>query len=98
VSEVVTKYALSGGASIAYHSVGSGPTELFYVPGPASNVELMWEEPVTARYLRRIASFARLVLFDRRGLRFRDRGTHELKGIPDTWQRYAVEPGAELDG
>ncbi len=67
MSEVVTKYARSGGASIAYHSVGNGSTELFYVPGPASNVELMWDEPVTARYLRRIASFARLVLFDRRG-------------------------------
>jgi class 3 adenylate cyclase len=32
------------------------------------------------------------------GLRFHDRGTHELKGIPGTWQLYAVEPGSELNG
>jgi class 3 adenylate cyclase/pimeloyl-ACP methyl ester carboxylesterase len=64
---VITKYARSGDASIAYHVAGGGPVELLYVPGPASNVELMWEESVTARYLERIASFARLVMFDRRG-------------------------------
>jgi class 3 adenylate cyclase len=62
-----TQYARSRGASIAYHVVGDGPVNLVYAPGPASQVELMWEEPVTARYLHRIASFARLVMFDRRG-------------------------------
>jgi class 3 adenylate cyclase/pimeloyl-ACP methyl ester carboxylesterase len=40
---------------------------LVYAPGPASQVELLWQEPVTARYLHRIAAFARLVMFDRRG-------------------------------
>src|SRR3954452_15083236 len=65
--EVTTRYARSGDASIAYHVTGDGPVNVVYAPGPASQVEMMWEEPTTARYLRRIGSFARLVLFDRRG-------------------------------
>jgi class 3 adenylate cyclase len=67
MSEIVTRYARSGDASIAYHVTGDGPLNLVYAPGPASQVELMWEEPTTARHLRRIGSFARLALFDRRG-------------------------------
>ena len=67
VATVRTQYARSGEANIAYHVVGEGPVDLVYAAGPASHVELMWEERVTARYLRRIASFARLVMFDRRG-------------------------------
>jgi class 3 adenylate cyclase/pimeloyl-ACP methyl ester carboxylesterase len=67
VLPVRTRYARSGDASLAFHVVGAGPVDLVYAPCPASQVELMWEEPTTARYLRRITSFARLVMFDRRG-------------------------------
>jgi class 3 adenylate cyclase len=67
MSEIVTRYARSGDASIAYHVTGDGPLNLVYAPGPASQVEMMWDDPITARYLRRIGSFARLALFDRRG-------------------------------
>jgi class 3 adenylate cyclase/pimeloyl-ACP methyl ester carboxylesterase len=67
MDRVQTRYARSGKASIAYHVVGGGSIDLVYAPGPASQVELMWSEPVTARYLSRVASFARLVMFDRRG-------------------------------
>ena len=38
-----------------------------YVPGWVSNIELMWEEPGLARFLERLASFSRLILFDKRG-------------------------------
>jgi class 3 adenylate cyclase len=62
-----TQYAHSGDASIAYQVVGDGPIDLVVVNGPASHVELVWEEPATARAFGRLASFSRLVLFDRRG-------------------------------
>ncbi len=52
---------------MAYQVVGEGPVDLVYVRGPTSHVELPWAEPGTARGLRRLASFTRLVLFDRRG-------------------------------
>jgi pimeloyl-ACP methyl ester carboxylesterase len=62
-----TRYAKSGDVNIAYQVVGEGPFDLVYVPGWISNIELMWEEPAHARLLRRLASFSRLILFDKRG-------------------------------
>jgi pimeloyl-ACP methyl ester carboxylesterase len=62
-----TRYAKSGDVNIAYQVVGDGPFDLVYVPGWISNVELMWEEPNHARLLGRLASFSRLILFDKRG-------------------------------
>jgi pimeloyl-ACP methyl ester carboxylesterase len=62
-----TRYAKSGDVNIAYQVVGDGPLDLVYVPGWISNIELMWEEPSHARLLRRLASFSRLILFDKRG-------------------------------
>ena len=62
-----TRYAKSGDVNIAYQVVGEGPLDLVYVPGWISNVELMWDEPSHARLLGRLASFSRLILFDKRG-------------------------------
>lgn len=62
-----TRYAKSGDVNIAYQVVGEGPLDLVYVPGWVSNVELMWEEPRSVRFLERLASFSRLILFDKRG-------------------------------
>src|SRR5918997_5220290 len=62
-----TRYAKSGDVNIAYQVVGDGPLDLVYVPGWISNIELMWEEPAHARLLGRLASFSRLILFDKRG-------------------------------
>jgi class 3 adenylate cyclase/alpha-beta hydrolase superfamily lysophospholipase len=62
-----THYAHSGEASIAYQTLGDGPCDLVVVTGPASHLEILWEEPGTARTFRRIAEFARLIMFDRRG-------------------------------
>jgi len=62
-----TRYARSGDLSIAYQVAGEGPFDLVYVPGWVSNIELMWEEPSLARFLERLASFSRLILFDKRG-------------------------------
>jgi pimeloyl-ACP methyl ester carboxylesterase len=62
-----TRYARSGDVNIAYQVVGDGPRDLVYVPGWVSDVELMWEEPGMARFLGRLASVSRLILFDKRG-------------------------------
>jgi class 3 adenylate cyclase len=62
-----TRYAKSGDLNIAYQVVGEGPLDLVYVAGWISNIELAWEEPLYARFLRRLASFSRLIMFDKRG-------------------------------
>ncbi|MEA2023978.1 MAG: adenylate/guanylate cyclase domain-containing protein [Actinomycetota bacterium] len=63
----ITRYASNGTANIAYQITGDGPRDLVYVPGWISNVEVMWEEPSMARFLRRLGSFSRLIVFDKRG-------------------------------
>ena len=70
-----TRYARSGGVSIAYQVVGDGPFDLVLVPGFVSNVELGWKIPDRAAYLGRLASFSRLILFDKRGTGMSDRVT-----------------------
>ena len=62
-----TRYVRSGDANIAYQVVGDGPFDLIWVPGWISNVEVSWEIPEYARFLTRLASFSRLILFDKRG-------------------------------
>lgn len=62
-----TRYARSESVHIAYQAVGQGPPDLVFVPGFVSHVELGWEEQYLARFLRRLSSFARLIVFDKRG-------------------------------
>jgi pimeloyl-ACP methyl ester carboxylesterase len=62
-----TRYARSGDVHIAYQVVGEGPLDLVMIPGWLSHVEFAWEEPAIARFFRRLASFSRLILFDKRG-------------------------------
>jgi class 3 adenylate cyclase len=68
------RYALNGDVHIAYQVVGNGPIDLVYTPGIWSNLDIMWEWPAWARYLQRLASFSRLILFDMRGVGLSDRG------------------------
>lgn len=68
-----TKYAKSGDVHIAYQVVGDGPNDLVFVPGWVSHVEYAWEDPFFAHFLRRLASFSRLILLDRRGTGLSDR-------------------------
>ena len=75
-----TRYARSGDVSIAYSVVGDGPFDLVWVPGAVSNVELLWEDPprspwqrAQAALFQRLASFARVILFDKRGTGGSDR-------------------------
>jgi len=68
-----TRYAKCGAYNIAYQVVGRGPFDLLWVPGFVSNIELAWEEPLLDRFLDRLASFSRLIVFDKRGTGMSDR-------------------------
>jgi class 3 adenylate cyclase len=65
--DVVTRYARSADLQIAYQLAGGGTLDVLVVPRWFSNVELDWDLPPSARFLTRLASFARLIQFDRRG-------------------------------
>jgi pimeloyl-ACP methyl ester carboxylesterase len=70
-----TLYTRCGSINIAYQVVGEGPIDMVLVPGWVTNVDVFWEEPKFARFLRRLASFSRLILFDKRGTGLSDRVT-----------------------
>ena len=61
-----TQYVVVEGTHLAYQSFGDGPT-LLVMLGMTSHVEAMWDEPALARFLRRLASFSTVIVFDRRG-------------------------------
>ncbi|HEY0783523.1 MAG TPA: alpha/beta fold hydrolase [Thermoanaerobaculia bacterium] len=67
------RYARSGGVNIAYQVVGEGPIDLVLVLGWVSHLAYVWELPEMADFLRRLASFSRLILFDKRGCGMSDR-------------------------
>jgi pimeloyl-ACP methyl ester carboxylesterase len=80
-----TRYARSGEISIAYQVVGGKPFDLIWVPGWISNVEESWEVPEYAHFLHRLASFSRLILFDKRGTGLSDRVSNDR--LPTLEQR-----------
>ena len=55
------------GVNIAYQVLGDGPADLVFVPGWISNLDLFWELPASRRFFSRLASFARLIIFDKQG-------------------------------
>ena len=74
-----TRYARSGEVNVAYQVIGDGPFDLIFAPGFVSNLEYGWEEPSLEQFYRRLASFCRLVIFDKRGTGLSDR----VAGLPD---------------
>jgi pimeloyl-ACP methyl ester carboxylesterase/DNA-binding winged helix-turn-helix (wHTH) protein len=80
-----TRYARSGDVNIAYQVLGDGPLDLVFVMGWVSHLEYFWTEPSFARFLRRLSSFSRLILFDKRGTGLSDRVP--LDGLPTLEQR-----------
>jgi class 3 adenylate cyclase len=88
-----TRYVEVGGADVAYQIVGHGPPDLVYASGSA-HVELRWDNPAWAAFLERLASFRRLILFDRRGAGASD-------AVPGhampTWEEWADDVRAVLD-
>jgi class 3 adenylate cyclase len=79
-----THYAKAAdGVHIAYQVVGDGPIDLVFVPGFISHVEFSWEHPAVAHCFERLASFSRLIIFDKRGTGMSDRSG----ALPDLDQR-----------
>jgi class 3 adenylate cyclase/pimeloyl-ACP methyl ester carboxylesterase len=68
-----TRYAWSEGFALAYQVVGGGPVDLIYLEGYASHVDMNWESPAFARFLRGLAGQSRLIVTDRRGYGCSDR-------------------------
>jgi class 3 adenylate cyclase/pimeloyl-ACP methyl ester carboxylesterase len=81
----VTRYARSGDASIAYQVIGEGGLDILFVTGWITQIEHLWEAPANRRFLERLASFGRLILFDSRGTGLSER----------VLENYAVEQEAE---
>ena len=75
------RYADSGGVSIAWTAVDGGPHDLVMVPGFVSHLEIFWEPPWAERFLRRLTSFARVILWDKRG-----QGMSDRPGAPPSLQ------------
>jgi len=71
--EARTSYARSGDVHIAYRVFGDGPHDIVLVPGTLSHVELYWELPANEYMLKRLTSFARVIVFDKRGQGLSDR-------------------------
>jgi len=78
-----TRYAKTAdGVHIAYQVLGEGRVDMIFVMGWVTNLEVVWEEPAFARFLGRLASFSRLILFDKRGVGLSDRVPEErLPGL-----------------
>jgi DNA-binding SARP family transcriptional activator/pimeloyl-ACP methyl ester carboxylesterase len=69
-----TLYAENGEIHIAYQVLGEGESDIVFVPGAMSHLDLLWEDPETASFFRRLATLGRLILFDKRDTGLSDRG------------------------
>lgn len=68
-----TRYVQNGDVNIAYQVVGDGPVDIVFVMGWVSHLEYFWKHHLFASFLDRLASFSRLILFDKRGTGLSDR-------------------------
>jgi class 3 adenylate cyclase len=67
------RYVRNGNVALAYQVFGAGPIDLVYAPQWINNLEVAWSNPLYARFLNRLASFARVAFIDRRGMGLSDR-------------------------
>jgi class 3 adenylate cyclase/alpha-beta hydrolase superfamily lysophospholipase len=88
-----TRYVEVSGSEVAYQIVGQGPPDVVHVAG-FSHIDVRWEESAWAAFFARLATFGRLILFDRRG-------TGASDAVPDTamptWEEWADDVRAVLD-
>src|SRR6266705_43693 len=88
-----TKYATLGEDHISYKVMGEGPIDLLYLPSQGETIDLRFDWPATAEFLRRLASFSRLIMFDRRGAGASDAISSE--GLP-LWEHWSDDARAVL--
>ncbi len=86
-----TRYVTVGDAQVAYQVLGNGPRDLVYHHG-LCHLDLQWDVAPEAAFNRRLASFNRLILFDRRGS-----GASERAGFVPTWEQWSEDLRAVLD-
>ena len=86
------RYTQSGGVNIAYQVVGDGNVDVVFVPGFVSHQEVLWEEPATARFFARLASFGRLILHDKR-----EQGLSDRLGRPPALEESMEDLVAVID-
>jgi pimeloyl-ACP methyl ester carboxylesterase/class 3 adenylate cyclase len=67
------RYASSGEVEIAYQVMGDGPVDLVWVAGSVTHLGVLWEHPGYRRFCEQLASFSRLILFDKRGMGLSER-------------------------
>ena len=82
------------GQSVAFQTVGDGPLDLVFVPDWVGNLDVMWEDPTLAAFLARMARFARVICFDKRGTGLSD--PVPLGAIP-TWEEWMYDVGTVMD-
>jgi class 3 adenylate cyclase len=92
--DLETRYAASADGHVAYQVLGTGPRDLVFLPNWGSNVDVMWEEPSLAHYLRRLATFSRLICFDKRGTGVSDPVT--LAALP-TLEQWMEDVSSVMD-
>jgi class 3 adenylate cyclase/pimeloyl-ACP methyl ester carboxylesterase len=68
-----TRYAKNGDVSLAYQVIGDGPRDLLLTSGWVVSMESIWEDPLYAEFVERLASFSRVILWDKRGTGLSDR-------------------------
>jgi len=86
------RYARSGDVSLAYQVIGDGPGDLILAPGFVSHAEVLWENRDVARAFERLASFSRLIIFDKR-----EQGLSDRVGRPPTIEEMVDDMTAVLD-
>lgn len=86
-SSTRTRYADAGGIEIAYQVLGEGPTDLLMYGGGSIPIGCVDDEPSMARFHRRLASFCRLLRFDRRGVGLSDRGSASAPPTTEHWMQ-----------
>ncbi len=90
-----TRYAKTpDGFHIAFQVVGDGPVDIVFIPGWLSHVEALWDDPLLAHSLRRLASFSRLIVFDKRGVGLSD--PVQLADLPSV-EQWAEDVVAVMD-
>lgn len=89
-----TKYVAVGDADVAFQVIGDGKPDLLYCYGLGAHLDITWEQPRASEFLKRLASFSRFIIFDRRG-------TGASDGVPrsaiPTWEEWTEDVLAVLD-
>lgn len=89
-----TRYIPVGGSDVAFKVLGDGPRDLLFCFGMGSHIDLTWDLPQARELFPRLASFSRLIMFDRRGMGASDPITRES---PPTWEDWTDDMQAVLD-